>query len=72
MLMNFFKNKTAQSVMEYSLIFILVSIPLGWSFLNIRTAITTKSIRTMYSVAGVPDKNSQATTDDFFTSKYLR
>lgn len=71
MLMNFFKNKTAQSVMEYSLIFILVSIPLGWSFLNIRTAITTKSIRTMYSVAGT-DKNNQTVTDDFFTSKYLR
>lgn len=45
------KNKTAQSVLEYSLIFILVSIPIGMVFLNLRTAITTKSITTMQHIS---------------------
>jgi len=45
------KNKTAQSILEYSLIFILVSIPIGMVFLNLRTAITTKSITTMQHIS---------------------
>lgn len=41
------KNKSAQAVLEYALIFVMISIPLMTAFLNIREAITTKSITTV-------------------------
>ena len=55
-MLKIFKNKTAQSVLEYSLIFILVSIPIGMVFLNLRTAITTKSINTMAHISAYDDQ----------------
>ena len=60
MFMKLLKNKKAQSVMEYSMIFILVSIPLAMIFLDLRTAITTKSINTMNILASDKHINSNA------------
>ena len=55
-MLKIFKNKKAQSILEYSLIFILVSIPIGMVFLNLRTAITTKSINTMEHISTYDDQ----------------
>ena len=41
------KNKSAQAVLEYALIFVMISIPLMTAFINLRGAITNKSIATM-------------------------
>ena len=47
----FKKNKKGQSIMEYSMIFVLISIPLMTTFLNIRDKIGDRAFEAMKSLA---------------------